>query len=90
MQSGGENGIGYGVERMAAKTPGWRRGSSREAVPVFAQDFTRDDSPGEDGWWLRASEFSLRPSYSLGAGYCSRSRLHLIIPGIAGSMIPQP
>jgi hypothetical protein len=32
MQSGGENGIGYGVEGMAAKTPGWRRGSSPEAA----------------------------------------------------------
>jgi hypothetical protein len=32
---------------------------SREAVRVFAQGFTRDDSPGEDGWWLRASELAV-------------------------------
>jgi hypothetical protein len=39
---------GWGVEEMGAETPGWRRGSSREAVRLFPQGFTHDDSPGED------------------------------------------
>jgi hypothetical protein len=36
---------------MRAETPGWRWGSSREAVRHFPQGFTRDDSPGEDERW---------------------------------------
>jgi hypothetical protein len=47
-----ESGIraaGCGVEDMAAKAPGWRRGSSPEAVGLWAQGFTRDDRSGEDG-----------------------------------------
>jgi hypothetical protein len=51
----GIRGAGWGVEDMAAETPGWWRGvepRSREAVRLFPQGFTRDDSPGEDGWGL--------------------------------------
>jgi hypothetical protein len=53
----GESGIrvaGWGVEDMAAKTPGMAAGvkpRSREAVRRFPQGFTRGDGPGEDEWW---------------------------------------
>ena len=32
---------------------------SREAVRLFPQGFTRDDSPGEDEWWPRACELAV-------------------------------
>jgi hypothetical protein len=46
---------GCGVQGMAAKT-GMAAGvkpRSREAVRHLAQGFTRDDSPGDNGWWRR-------------------------------------
>jgi hypothetical protein len=63
--------VGRGERDMGGQATAWRawqpkhrmaagvKPRSREAVRVFAQGFIRDDSPGEDGWWLRASELAV-------------------------------
>jgi hypothetical protein len=55
---------------MGAETPGWRPGvklRSREAVHLWAQGFTRDDSPGEDEWRWKRGRFG---------GYAARVEHH--------------
>jgi hypothetical protein len=76
-----------GIEDMAAKAPGWRRGSkprSREAVRLSAQGFTRDDGPvrlNADGEFRTRLFGRQRSGAMIAPGVLSESAIDFVADG---------